>query len=207
VKQFYAANPEHNRGTNHHMHGRQHKPESIEKMRASHKGRTVTPGMLKGLQAGRDYFRGKTKETDPAIARRARTLSQKYSGIPNPEHGERMKKYYEENPDKHLNKILAQKGHETSIERAMRLGLTERGIAFETQYRIGRYFADFALLGCKLVIEVDGAHWHDCEKDARRDEEIAATGWRVIRFSEQQVKRQLPECIQKIIELMQQEPL
>jgi len=43
------------------------------------------------------------------------------------------------------------------------------GIKFRRQYPIGPYFADFACVSKRLVIEIDGDHHADkAEADARR---------------------------------------
>jgi very-short-patch-repair endonuclease len=53
---------------------------------------------------------------------------------------------------------------------------------------VGR--VDF-LLGSRLVIEVDGTTFHDrgsqFENDRRRDAELSARGYRVLRFSYRQI--------------------
>lgn len=51
------------------------------------------------------------------------------------------------------------------------------------QYPIGKYFADFANVERKIVIECDGKQWHDTEKDAVRDSEMIALGWTVYRIT------------------------
>ena len=48
---------------------------------------------------------------------------------------------------------------------------------------IGNYIADFACVEAKLVIEVDGGqHLSQQKYDARRDNELAARGFQVLRF-------------------------
>jgi very-short-patch-repair endonuclease len=95
-----------------------------------------------------------------------------------------MVQYYEQNPEKHPNKILSAKGHETGIEREMRKALSALNVPFQPQLRIGRYFVDFAIPSKMIAIEVDGAYWHkDAAKDQRREADITARGWRVLRFS------------------------
>ncbi len=57
------------------------------------------------------------------------------------------------------------------------------GIKFRRQHPIGPYFADFASVQHKLVIEIDGEHHADqVEADARRTVFMEERGWRVIRF-------------------------
>jgi very-short-patch-repair endonuclease len=62
------------------------------------------------------------------------------------------------------------------------------GIKFRRQHPIGAYFADFACVSLKLVIEIDGDH-HDnqMEADARRTQGMEGLGWHVVRFSARQV--------------------
>lgn len=51
------------------------------------------------------------------------------------------------------------------------------------QYPIGKYFADFANVEKKIVIECDGKEWHDEEKDSVRDAAMMAEGWTVYRVT------------------------
>jgi len=64
--------------------------------------------------------------------------------------------------------------------RAHRMG----GLKFRRQHPIGPYFADFACVARKLVVEVDGEH-HAVQRqaDSRRTDLMEQAGWRVIRFS------------------------
>ncbi len=56
-------------------------------------------------------------------------------------------------------------------------------VKFRRQHPIGPYFADFACLSRKLVIEIDGDHHaFQVEADARRTAFLEARGWRVVRF-------------------------
>ena len=56
-------------------------------------------------------------------------------------------------------------------------------VKFRRQHPIGPYFADFACISRKLVIEIDGEHHaFQVEADARRTAYLEATGWRVVRF-------------------------
>ena len=58
------------------------------------------------------------------------------------------------------------------------------GLKFRRQHPIGPYFADFACVARKLVVEVDGEHHAlQREADSRRTDFLEQAGWRVIRFS------------------------
>lgn len=57
------------------------------------------------------------------------------------------------------------------------------GLKFRRQHPIGPYFADFACVSRKLVIEIDGDHHaFQIEADARRTAVMERQGWRVLRF-------------------------
>ncbi|MDQ6638000.1 MAG: endonuclease domain-containing protein [Candidatus Dormibacteraeota bacterium] len=57
------------------------------------------------------------------------------------------------------------------------------GCKFRRQVPVGPYFADFACLEARLVLEVDGDHHGDqLVYDARRDHWLGEMGFRVLRF-------------------------
>jgi len=57
------------------------------------------------------------------------------------------------------------------------------GCKFRRQVPIDRYFADFACVEAKLVVELDGGqHAEQIAYDAERTRVIETCGWRVIRF-------------------------
>jgi very-short-patch-repair endonuclease len=68
------------------------------------------------------------------------------------------------------------------------------GLGFRRQTPMGNYIADFVAHSCKLVVEVDGES-HDFESrlrhDARRDEWFASCGYRVLRFTNDDVMKNL----------------
>jgi very-short-patch-repair endonuclease len=68
------------------------------------------------------------------------------------------------------------------------------GLGFRRQTPMGNYIADFVAHSCRLIVEVDGES-HDFEErvrqDARRDEWFASRGYRVLRFTNDDVMRNL----------------
>jgi very-short-patch-repair endonuclease len=56
------------------------------------------------------------------------------------------------------------------------------GLKFRRQVPVGRYVVDFVCLRHRLVVEADGP-FHDAERDAERDAWLASQGFRVLRFS------------------------
>jgi very-short-patch-repair endonuclease len=61
-------------------------------------------------------------------------------------------------------------------------------LKFRRQHPIGPYFADFACLKHKLIVEIDGGY-HDfvAEADLRREAYLRRAGWALLRFSDQDV--------------------
>lgn len=75
----------------------------------------------------------------------------------------------------------------TPIESALWSAIREVGVVMYPQFPIGPFFADFCNPVAKVVIECDGAAWHqDKEKDARRQQFIEAQGYTVLRITGKQ---------------------
>jgi very-short-patch-repair endonuclease len=80
-----------------------------------------------------------------------------------------------------------------NAERAVWRIMRNRGLGgfkFVRQEPIGPYFADFACREAKLVVEIDGATHSTAEeltRDARRSAFLAKNGYRVLRFTNEQV--------------------
>ncbi len=106
--------------------------------------------------------------------------------------------------------------HETNRARALRRAQTEaegmlwrrlrarglNGLKFVRQEPIGPYFADFLCRVEKLIVEVDGAT-HSTEEEMRRDERRAAflraQGYRIARFANDEVYRNLDGVLETIL--------
>jgi|SRR5712664_466603 len=195
------------RGSNHWARRSPLTPEQLKRLErnfADARGWPSTPSQLAGLKMGHGWGKGLTKENDPSIARRSKKLSESQKGTKRPEHSERMKKFYDEHPERNPHFIQASKDHETGIERIMRQSLEAENIPFDAQYRIGRFCIDFAIPSHRLAIEVDGEYWHRvrAERDALRDAALLAKGWRTIRFSEYRINQDIHQCISEIRELL-----
>jgi very-short-patch-repair endonuclease len=67
-------------------------------------------------------------------------------------------------------------------------------LSFRRQSPMGNYIADFVAHSCKLIVEVD-AESHDFEERVRHDEErdrwFSSRGYRVLRFTNDDVMRNL----------------
>ncbi|AFZ49951.1 endonuclease domain-containing protein [Dactylococcopsis salina] len=74
-----------------------------------------------------------------------------------------------------------------------------KGLRFRCQHPVGNFILDFYCASCKLAIELDGEiHEHQQEYDHERSEKLAEYGYRVIRFSNEEVINNLPQVLAKI---------
>jgi very-short-patch-repair endonuclease len=66
------------------------------------------------------------------------------------------------------------------------------GFKFRRQFVIGPYIADFACISAKVVIEIDGdSHEGTTQSDEERTAYIERSGFRVIRFTNQEARDNL----------------
>ena len=76
-----------------------------------------------------------------------------------------------------------------------------KGLKFRRQHPVGRFVADFYCAQHRLIVELDGAvHQMQGEYDALRTEELERDGYRVIRFTDNQVERDLEWVLERIAE-------
>ena len=79
------------------------------------------------------------------------------------------------------------------------------GVKFVRSEPIGPYFADFAGRSAKLIIEIDGAtHSTDDEiaHDGRRTAFLQAQGYRIIRFSNEQIYENVDAIVEEIARVL-----
>jgi very-short-patch-repair endonuclease len=87
-----------------------------------------------------------------------------------------------------VERARALRKNQTEIERRIWRGLRllrREGLHFRRQAQIGRYYADFACHGVKLVLELDGSHHDEPEQmiyDAERTRFLESVGYRVVRL-------------------------
>jgi very-short-patch-repair endonuclease len=90
----------------------------------------------------------------------------------------------------------------TRAERNLWDRLRDRMLAgnkFRRQHPIGAYIVDFYCAEARLVIEVDGGiHLGQVEADASRSRDLEAKGYRVIRFSNEQIETSLETVLSSI---------
>ena len=71
------------------------------------------------------------------------------------------------------------------------------GAKFRRQHPIPPYIADFACPELRLAVEIDGGH-HGPERDAARDAALAAAGWHVLRYWNNDVRDKLEGVLDDI---------
>jgi very-short-patch-repair endonuclease len=105
--------------------------------------------------------------------------------------------------------LLARKLREnaTDVERLLWRALRESTLPwkFRRQHPIGGRIADFACPARKLVIELDGSqHIAGAVADEKRDDELAARGYRVIRFWNNDILENLEGVLTAIQQALEQ---
>ncbi|MEI5680836.1 MULTISPECIES: endonuclease domain-containing protein [unclassified Mesorhizobium] len=73
------------------------------------------------------------------------------------------------------------------------------GIKFRRQGPVGRFVADFLCADAMLIVEIDGSQHADSEYDRDRDAELKARGFRVLRFWNDDVLREMNSVCDTII--------
>ena len=72
-------------------------------------------------------------------------------------------------------------------------------LKFRRQHPIGPFIADFCCAAARLVIELDGdSHASQCEYDQARTDWLQAQGYRVIRFTNQEVYGDMDAVLEAI---------
>ena len=93
---------------------------------------------------------------------------------------------------------------EEMLWRALR-GHSLDGHGFRRQMPVGPFFADFACPARKIIIEADGrTHEGAQARDAHRDAWLRRAGWRVLRFSDDEVIGGIDLVIARIREVLNQ---
>ena len=97
----------------------------------------------------------------------------------------------------------------TDAESLLWCHLRDRRLAnfkFRRQRPIGPYFADFACLEAKLIVELDGGqHVEAAGYDENRTRFIEAQGYRVLRFWNNEVLAQTDAVRERILQALQED--
>lgn len=97
----------------------------------------------------------------------------------------------------------------TDAEKLLWSRLRNRQLAgwkFRRQYPVAVYFADFACVEARLIVELDGGQHGRSEEqasDARRSAALAAEGFMVLRFWNHEVLKQTEAVLQAILNFLE----
>ncbi len=73
------------------------------------------------------------------------------------------------------------------------------GVKFRRQHIIDIYIPDFVALSIKLIVEVDGPiHLQRKKEDEERKNRLESLGYKIIRFKNEEIERDIGEVIVKI---------
>ena len=123
-----------------------------------------------------------------------------------------MRKFFYQNasPDRYqLLKEYAKKNraNPTEAESLMwrYLNREDTGLKWRRQHIIGDYIADFVCLSERLIIEIDGGYHFEREQekeDAVRSHTLEAMGFKVIRFSNEEVFEDIDYVLQRLLDII-----
>ncbi|WP_342241365.1 endonuclease domain-containing protein [Inquilinus sp. OTU3971] len=99
-------------------------------------------------------------------------------------------------------RVRALRQSQTEAERLLWRQLRGKRVGdlrFRRQYPLGNFIVDFVCLAARLVIEVDGpSHDLTVDADERRTRWLESQGFRVLRFTNDQVRYRLPDVVDAI---------
>ena len=98
----------------------------------------------------------------------------------------------------------------TDAERLLWRHLRNRellGHKFRRQHAIDHYIADFICINAKLIVEADGGQHADlADMDAQRTRHLAALGYRVLRFWNDDILLRTDHVLEAVIEALKAHP-
>src|SRR5258708_5492826 len=81
------------------------------------------------------------------------------------------------------------------------------GFKFRRQYSIRPFYADFACLNARLIIELDGSQNADqTDRDESRTEFLRDAAYTVLRFWNHEVIREIDQVVQRVADALQAVP-
>jgi very-short-patch-repair endonuclease len=80
------------------------------------------------------------------------------------------------------------------------------GHKFKRQVPVGPYVVDFACLGRKLIVEVDGGQHAESQSDVTRDAYLKSLGFGVLRFWNNDVLKNTQGALEVILSTLEESP-
>ena len=79
------------------------------------------------------------------------------------------------------------------------------GFKFRRQHMIGRFIVDFCCAEQRLIVEIDGAvHTHQADYDQARTEALQTAGYRVIRYTNDQIEQDIDVVLADLCQALTQ---
>jgi adenine-specific DNA-methyltransferase len=104
------------------------------------------------------------------------------------------------------NRARELRQHQTDVEAKLWLRLRDRqlcGVKFRRQHPIGPYIVDFCCPDRCLVVELDGGHHAEqILVDQKRTRFLELAGYRVVRFWDHEVLRQMDAILEEIVRIL-----
>lgn len=165
--------------------GRITSKETKEKLRIIHTGRKITWGdkisktvsNLYKNNPEKRFFLKNYRINNPGCAKK-QSLS--------------LKEFYKNNPKKHPNYIMGQKGFvskpQKELFKIIKLWYNEAILEYPLRLKNSNVYGDIVVHKEKLWVEYDGEYWHkDKEKDMKRQKQIEEKGFNVMRINKTQL--------------------
>lgn len=91
----------------------------------------------------------------------------------------------------------------TAAENCLEPYIAEVGIPYRAQYPVWRFILDFAWVGAKVAVEVDGASHRSPDgiaKDIKRTAWLQSKGWTVVRCTNEEALADPEGTVQRLID-------
>jgi very-short-patch-repair endonuclease len=103
-----------------------------------------------------------------------------------------------------ISKARSLRHDPTPVEKKLweKIRKEQLGVRFRRQVPIGPYFADFACIELKLVVEVDGATHSESQTDVARTNYLTGLGFEVVRFWNNDVLNNIEGVVENLTQVI-----